>query len=50
MIVRTQANKQTTAYSDRKAEITTWRAPDTKLIVVKTKKVKTGKLNKDNFI
>lgn len=30
MIVRTQENKQTTAYSDRKAEITTWRAPDAK--------------------
>jgi hypothetical protein len=37
MIIRTQENKQTTAYSERKAKVTTWHAPDAKLVVVKTK-------------
>lgn len=35
MIIRTQENKQTTAYSDHKAKITVWHASDAKYVVRK---------------
>lgn len=46
MIVRTQENKQTTAYSDRKAEITTWRAPDAKYETRKNNQPRRKKLER----